>query len=184
MKADLIEAWNDLDEPIEIPENVSRFRKKGKLKVVIHFEDGSYKEHYVKLSSDYYITIKKKKYLLVPKAIERGKQPCVHYYFNNPWAIMFTYVPTTLKASELWSKMLKDQVPKELLETLAQVSVDSGVLHQAIESNWLKSMYAKPGITTKAILLIIGSIIVAILVVLQITGVVDVIGWFTGSAGG
>lgn len=183
MKAGLLEAWTDLDNPIEIPENISRFRKKGKLKVVLHFEDGSYKEYFVKLSSDYYITIKKKKYILIPKAIERGKQPCAHYYFNNPWAIKFEYVPTTLNANELWSDMLKDQVPKELLATLAKVSIDSGVLHQAIESNWLKSMYAKPGITTKSILLIIGAIIIIILVLLQVTGVVDVLGWFTGSGG-
>jgi len=184
MKADLMQAWQDMDRPLEIPENISNIKKKGKLKAVLHYEDGSYKEFFIKLGADYYITIKKKKYLLIPQCIERGKQPAIHYYYNNPWPIEFMHTKSNLTALEFWSKKLRDLMPEDVKETLALVKVDAGVLHAAVESDWLKSMYARPGITTKMIILIIGAVLVIILILLQVTGTVDILGWISGAAGG
>ena len=184
MKRDLIEAWQDADRPITIPENVSNIKKKGKIKVTLHYEDGSYKDFFVKLKADYYITIKKRKYLLLPHTIERGKQPSIHYYYNNPFPIEFKHTKSDLDALEFWSEDLKEVMPQEIKTMLANVTIDAGVLHTAIESDWLKSMYARAGLTTKAILLIIAAVVVVILVLLQVTGTVDILGYITGAAGG
>lgn len=184
MKSDLMQAWKDADQPITIPENVSNIKKKGKLRVTLHYEDGSYKDFYLKLKSDYYITIKKKKYIIIPNCIERGKQPTIHYYYNNPWPIQFMHTKSNLSALEFWSKEMRDLMPEDVKQTLALVTIDAGVLHAAVESDWLKSMYARAGITTKVILLIIGAIVVVILILLQVTGTVDILGWISGAAGG
>lgn len=181
-KSMITDTWQQLDEPLELPDSVSNIKKKGKLKVVIHYEDYSFKEYFVNLSHDYYILIKKKKYLLMPEAIIRGKQPAIHYYFNNPWPILFKHLRSDLKASEMWSEKIIKQFPEHIQEMLTSVIVDASVLHAATDSDWLKSMYSRPGISAKTLIVIAVVILVVILVILQVTGVVDVVGFFTQSA--
>jgi len=183
MKGILKEEMQGLDDPIELPEKAAKLWKKGKLKVIIHYEDKSLTEHFIKLKNDYYITIKKRNYMVLESCIIRGKHPEIHYYFNNPWPIDFKHQASPLKASEHWSDDFLQRLGPGYKETLAQVKVDSSTQQAAINSDFLKSMYARQGITTKQLLIIAGVIIFIILVLLQVTGVVDVMGWLTGSGG-
>lgn len=180
MKKALQEAWRDLDEPLELPESASAVRKKGKLKVTIIFEDGSYKEYYKKLGVAYFFTIKKRKYLVLPECIMRGKNPSIIYYFNNPWPLKFEHSISNFKAIDLYEKEIKDILPADIKIFLMNAYIDAEVLQSAFTSNWLKAMYAKPGLTTKAIIIIMVVIVVIVLIVLQVTGAVDVIGFFRG----
>ena len=183
MKKYLKDAMGDLDEPITWEESNISFLKKNKVRVILRYEDGSHIDFYVKLGSSYFITIKKRKYILIAECISNGKNPTIEYYFNNPFPIGFEYELSSLTPSQLWDDPDLNIVPKDLVPILTDVTVDSETLQSAFNSNWLKAMYAKPGLTTRSILLIGGAILVVVLIILQLTGVVDVVGWFTGASG-
>ena len=183
MKKLIKESLDDLDQPINLDETNVSFLKKNKIRVIIRYEDGSHATYYAKLGSSYYITIKKRKYLIIPKCFSKGKNPTIEYYFNNPFPIEFSYESSKITPFELWQDPEKKIIPEDIKTSLASICVDSETLQNAFNSNWLKSMYAKPGLTTKSLLIIGGAIFIAILVILQVTGVVDVIGWIQGTTG-
>lgn len=183
MKKYIKSALGDLDEPITWEESNVSFLKKNKLRVVLRYEDSSHKDFYVKLGVSYFITIKKRKYVIIPECISNGKNPTIEYYFNNPFPIGFVYEISKVTPEQLWNDPDMSLVPKDIIPILTDVKVDSETLQSAFNSNWLKAMYAKPGLTTRSLLLIGGGILIVVLVVLQLTGVVDVVGWVTGAVG-
>jgi hypothetical protein len=177
------DSLGDLDAPIDWEEsNVSLFKKK-KLRVTIRYEDGSHRDYFIKLKKAYRIKIKKGDYIIVPKAISQGKNPTIEYYFNNPWPIGFKHENSKLNPTELWSKGDFKLLPEQIQTILTNTTIDSETLQAAFNSNWLKSMYARPGLTPKTIIIIIIIIAVVLLIILQATGTADIIGFFTHSGG-
>lgn len=170
----LKESWQDMEQPLEF-EGYS-FLKKGKLRIIIIFEDGSSKDYFQRFGQSYFFTIKKRKYLIVPDAIVKGKNATLIYYFNNPFPVKFIYENTQMSAIELYDKDMRDKMPIALKTMLANTMIDGEVLRAAFDSNFLQNMYYQRKITMKAIIIIVLVVFVIILVILQLTGVVDIMG--------
>lgn len=180
MKQMLKESLMGLDQPISIEESSTSFFRRNKIRVLMRYEDGSHKTFYAKMGQAYFITLKKRKYVVLPECFSKGKYPTIEYYFNNPFPIKFTYESCDLTPSQLWKNPDLKLIPKELVPILTSVCVDSETLQSAFDSNWLKSMYSKPGLTAKSLLFILGAIMIFVLVMLQVTGTVDVMSYITG----
>jgi len=171
---------DNLETPVEWGETRTGFFKKGKIKIVIHYEDGSYLEYWRKNKEDYTISINKRKYLLLAVAIEQGTNPSIHYYFNNPAPIIFKYQSSKISAINMYEKDDIQTMSKGLKHSLATTFLDSSTLHSALTSNLLTKMFSNQGLTLKGWLILMGGTLIIILVVLQLTGVVDVIGMISG----
>lgn len=184
----------ELDKPLpEIPffERIALFRK-GKIRFVIHYEDGGYVEYYKKMDDDYGVTIKDHLYLVVPKYIVYAKYPTLHYYYNNPMPVFFEFTSTKLTAAMLQEK--KDynndgildrrelQRFSEQKDMKANVYIDARALKVAFNSNLINKMYAENKIPTKVIIVLVIVAAIAVLVILQMTGKIDILGFLTGKA--
>jgi len=174
---ELKESWEDLDTPIEF--EGSSWLKKGKLRIVIIFEDKSHAEYFKKFGQSYFFTVKKRRYIIVSSCILRGKYNTLMYYYNNPYPINFIYENTQIKAIDLYEKDMKKYLPEDIKHALANTMVDGEVLRAAFDSNFLQNMYYQRKITFKVVLIILIVVFVVVLVILQLTGTVDVIGAFT-----
>lgn len=172
------ESAEDLDQPIS-SEGLNLF-KKGKFRIIMIYEDLSIKEYYRKFSISYFITIKKRKYLVIPKCILRGKFSTIIYYFNNPFPIAFDHQTTQMSALDLYNDDTKKLLPENIQSALGVTMIDSEVLRSAFDSNWLQNMYYQKKVTWKALLIIFIVVFVVILIILQVTGVVDVFGALSG----
>lgn len=193
MKEIAQEYTKELDKPLpDIPflERITLF-KKGKIKFIIHFEDGGYTEYYKKMDDDYGVTIKDHLYIVVPKYIVYGKYPTLHYYYNNPMPIWFEFVTTRLTAGMLQEKKDRNNdgiLDKRELQRFAEqkdmkanVYIDARALKVAFNSNLINKMYAENKLPTKVIVVLIIVAVIAIIVVLQLTGKIDVLGFLSGA---
>ena len=184
----------ELDKPLpDIPlmERITLF-KKGKIRFVVHYEDGGYAEYYKKMDDDYGVTIKEHLYLVVPKYIVYGKYPTLHYYYNNPMPIYFEFQATRLTAAMLQEK--KDTNNDGILDKRelqrfeqqkdmkANVYIDARALKVAFNSNLINKMYAENKLPTKVIIILVVVALIIILVILQLTGKIDIFGFLTGNA--
>jgi len=157
----------ELDKPIE--SSLFDIFKGNKLICRIIYEDGSYKDFSKKFGDSYKVTIKGRDYFVIPKCIMRGKRPTISWFFNNPRPINFEYK--------------NDPIKRKLIigEQKVEVTLDSESLNQIFNTNILKSMYAnKPFMTGKVFVTVMVLLGVLILVVLQLTGTVDIIGMIQG----
>lgn len=175
------EAYRGLDETL--PEIETGWFKKGKVKVIIIYEDLSYKAYYKKFKNDYVFTIKKKKYMIIPDRLIIGKNPMIIYYFNNPMPIKFMFEYSKITADKLRSKAQLGQLKDYERENLAKITIDAEALNSAINSNLISKMYGTSGLTAKSLIIILVVVAVIVLIFLQVFGVVDVIGMLSGRAG-
>lgn len=165
----------DLNATVDLPE--TSYMKKGKVKVLIFYEDSSYKEYFVKFRKDYTITIKKHEYYVDPNTFKISKNPTLFYYYNNPIPISIGF-----QRSKLTTKNIKPRVKGETLTV--DVIVDSKGLHAMINTTVITKMYDAEGMTTKTLLLIMGGVLIFILTLLHFTGVIDIGAAINGIAGG
>jgi hypothetical protein len=173
------QSWEDLDQPVDI-ESSSSWLKKGKIRIIIISEDKSYNEYYKKFGQSYFFMIKKRRYLIIPSCILRGKNNTLVYYFNNPFPVNFIYENTQMTALDLYDKDMKKLLPEDIKLSLANTMIDGEVLRAAFDSNFLQNMYYQKKLSFKVIIIIVIVVFIIILIILQITGVVDVIGMLTG----
>lgn len=182
LKSDMVGEVKDQIKELDHPVTTSGWNpfKWGNLRVLIINEDLSFKEYSVKFPESYVIDIKKKYYIVVPKCVIRGSSPTLIYYYNNPFPIEFIFQRSTLTPL--------DFVPEEKLKVMADsqktilsnVLMDATGLKLAFDSEIIRGMYEKKGVTFKAVLIIIVVIFIIVLVMLQVFGVVDVMGFLTG----
>lgn len=148
----------------EIPEKLDlKQYKYKKLRVIIIYPDGSYKEGYKPLNSSYKITVDNKVYQVVPKCIIRGKYPLICYFYNNPAPIYPKYQkPSYIPKNKSFNAITKieTRLDGEMLETL-------------INSNVVNKMYKETRMTVKQFLILAGSSLVIILILLHVFGVID-----------
>lgn len=167
-----------LDEPFD-SSGLTAFLKKGKMLCRIIYEDTSYIDYYKKFSASYIVTIKNKDYLVVPKCFLRGKFNCMIWYFNNPLPINFEYVQSKVTALSLLDEKKLKALTDEQRTILAKTTMDGEGLHSIFNTKLIKGLYPVDSMFTGKMLLIYGVVIfVVILVILQITGTVDVLGEF------
>jgi hypothetical protein len=172
----------DLDAPVPTTGMSLPFFKRGKLRCVFIYEDGSYSEVYKKFNKPYFIEYKDKRYQVVPKAIlKSGKNPMIMWYYNNPAPIMCKFEHSQLTIEEL-QRGRKRADPKENL-MYAQTFIDAEALHAAFSSNVFKNLYGSK-LNMKMLLIIIGVVIIVIIILLQATGKIDIFGALSGNKGG
>jgi len=170
-----------LKKPLEFSDSWN-FLKKGKIRIVMIYEDQSFAEYFKKLDEDYVFTIKEKKYVIVPEAVIIGKYNTFVYYYNNPMPIKMSYTKTKLTCDKMYDNETFKSLPPELQTTLSETYLDSKALHVAFSSNLINKMYSESKMSTMNWLIIIGAVLIVILVILQATGTVDVVGMLSGSA--
>lgn len=173
----------------EVPDKSDRnfytgWYREGKYRIIIIFEDRSYKDYYMAVKDDYRFIISGKVYFLVPEAIINGKYSTLVYYYNNPMPIRFNYQYSKYKAIDNYTKedMLElAKVDEAKYKELLNTTIDSRGFKILTDNKIIDEIYNKDGINFnwKYILIGLGFIIV-ICVILQITGVVDFGTFFTG----
>ncbi len=173
----------ELDKPLEFSDSWTSWSKKGKLKIVIFYEDGNYSEFYRKNKEDYTLTIKKRKYFIIPKCIVKGKNSTLFYYINNPMPIEFSFEKSKVTAEAMYSKEQVADMDKDLKSSLGKTILDASTVHSAMTSNLVNKMFANVGMTTKGILLIAGISVLVLTAVLHFTGVIDVGSIISGGGG-
>jgi len=179
-KEELKDLFLDLDTPIEL-ESKSGILKRGKYRVLIIYEDNSYKFFYVKLKKSYSFTLKKKEYIIDPKSILRGTNPLLVYYFNNPLPASFIYEDSSVKVKHLYDRKEFDSLPEDLKRKYTNITIDSQSLRNLLINNMFKNLYPNVGLTPKWIIIIIVTIFIIILMVLHFTGVIDITSFFVAS---
>jgi hypothetical protein len=170
----------DLKNYIPFIKYIPLFNEK-KIKVIIINEDQSTNTFYKSLPKSYCLNINKKSYILVTKCILRmDDKPCIFYFYNNPFPIFLehkvsTYKPINLKSEEELNIMdTKDRL------NLASVTIDAESLNLAFNTRFIRGLYFGDGMTTKTMLYIVGAVVIGILLILQLTGQVDVLGSLNG----
>lgn len=173
----------DLDEPVIIGKGGGMFSKGG-LRVIIIGEDNSAVEHFIKWPKAYVIEILNKSYFLLPRCVLRMKDPTIIYYFNNPFPVEFVFQHSNVSALDLYDGPSKAILDEEIKTYLASVFIDSDVVQLGFNNRFMKGIYGYSGLTMKNWLFIGGAILVSILLLLQLSGKVDVIGNLTGAIAG
>ena len=171
----------DLDAPILEPEKISIFRK-NKIRCIIIYEDGRYEESFQSLKDGYSIEINQSRYIVVPKAIMRGKYPTMYWYYNNPMPIWHRYTRSTINSLTLRTEEEIKKLTDEEKLNLANITIDAQSLKAMITSSIIKNFYHTNSISTKQLIIIAVIVLVVILMLLQMTGQVDVLGYVSGSS--
>ena len=173
----------DIDEPVTIFESWS-FLKGQKLRVMIIYEDRSFKIYSIPLKDNYLITVNKKKYILLPECILHSRKRLIMYYFNNPMPINPKWQKSKMTTLMLMSKDRQARLKDHVEDNLAETIIDAQALQSAFSSNLINKMYSEGGLSTKMIIVIIVVIAIVILIILQLTGTIDIIGAISSTAGG
>jgi len=167
------ELFQDLNQPMFQGKS---FFSKGGLRVIIINEDMSANEYFLKLPKSYVIQLKDKSYFLVPKCVLRMKFPTIIYYYNNPFPIGFKYEKSNVKATDLYNDESLELLNNEIKVHLSNTIIDAEMVKLGFDNRFMKGIYAQGGMTVKNYLLIMGAVLIVILVLLQVSGKVDVMG--------
>lgn len=172
----LMKYLGDLEEPVIIGKTGGWFSK-GALRVIIIGEDFSAYEHFVKWPKSYVIEILNKSYFLVPKTVLRMKSPTVIYYYNNPFPIGWNFQYSEVTALDLYSGEARDQLPDEMVTYLANIIIDSDTVQLGFNNKFMSGIYnQQTGLSLKNWAFIVGGVLVTVLLFLQLSGKVDIIG--------
>lgn len=152
----------------------------GKIIIVIHYEDGSYREYRKRIADNYFIKIKKQTYFVVPHAIIMGRRPAIHYYHNKIMPIKFHHDRKHITVKDLYENKGYQDLDENDLYIMAGTTIDAAGLNAAFDSHLLKGLYAKPGLSGKMLIIIFVVVAVLAVVLLQATGTVDIASFFTG----
>lgn len=147
--------------------------KAGKIRVIMHYEDKSFKEIFIKLEDGFTTVINKKRYFVLPECISSGKTPTIEFYFNNPFPIKFDYEKTKLTSDKLYSEKELAKLEESERYTLANTFIDSSSLQAAFSSNLINKMYLENKMTFSNLVMIIAVSGIVILIILHFTGVID-----------
>lgn len=104
MAKELPQKANALHPITKVKEFYTGWYREGKYRILIFYEDLSYKEYYFAIKDDYKFSIKGKDYMIVPNRIIHGKYSTLIYYYNNPMPIKFEYEYTKLTSEDLYDK--------------------------------------------------------------------------------
>jgi len=171
---------DNLDDPI--PFKTGWFGKKGLL-IMIIYEDQSYGFYKRKLKKNYFVTIKTKNYFLYPRCFLKGAKSIIVYYYNNPIPIELKFQHTSLNASSIRTESELKKLADGQRKQLENIKIDAEALQSAFSSNLINKMYSENNFfTLKNILIITFAVLFIILLILQLTGTVDVMGLISGSA--
>lgn len=170
----------NLDDPI--PFKTGWFGKKHLL-IMIIYEDQSYAFFKRKLKKNYLVQIKKYDYFIYPECFLKGDKSILMFFHNNPIPIKLKYEYTKLTAKSIRSEKELKKLTNEQVKSLDNIKIDATALQTAFSSNLINKMYAENSMfTLKNIMIILAVVLFITLLILQLTGTVDVMGMLSGSA--
>lgn len=153
--------------------------KGGRIRVRIINEDRSYIDYTCRLKNPYFLEIGKRYYMIVERCILRGKIPFICFYFNNPLPIEFIHKTSPLSALDIRTDQEQRALRDEEKTILTNLKIDAEALRAAFTARILKGIYeGTPLFTFKFIFGALVVICIVILVVLQLSGKVDIMGFF------
>lgn len=171
-------ALEGLDEPFSTTDDYKWYKfwkiKKNKLRVILVNEDGTFQEFFKKKPDSYTVDIKKKSYVVVPKAIIQGVFPTMIYFYNNPFPVWLEFQKSNIAALDLRSPDQLAKLKEEDKVTLANIGLDAESINLAFNTRVMRGLYSGGGITPKAIIIILVVIAVLLIIFLHIFGVIDV----------
>lgn len=173
------EQLKELESPISTQTNWLKSRK---IRLIIINEDYSFKEFFCNYPNSYTFELKNKSYVLVPKAIIRGKYPTLIYFYNNPYPIQFIFQYSKLTAYDLRTEDQKSYLSEHQKTILQNTLLDAETINLAFNTRIMRGLYAENKFTAKNLIIILIVVSVIILIFLQVFGVVDVWGLITGGA--
>lgn len=168
----LREYVDELDTPIEY-EKTGLF-KRNKFRLIIINEDQSCRDYFKKFPLSYLFKVKKKAYVLVPKAVIKGKNPTLVYFYNNPWPLFLKFEYSKVTALDMYHSEKQKQLSEEQKVMLKNIVLDSDSISAALNSRFLQGLYQKPGLSAKWIILIFLVIGVMVLIFLHAFGVINI----------
>ena len=172
----LKDATKDIDTPIDIPSGLTDWYRKGKVKVIIFYPDISYTEHFMSFRKGTTFVINEKRYIIVPETIVKGKKfSSVRYYYDNPFPIRIGYQRTPLRKDVNFTD--RDPITKEVKVYNTQVEMNSTVYNDAMTTKVFADMYRNNSwLTPKNLIIIMVALLVVVLIYLQLSGQVDILG--------
>ena len=176
----------DLNLPVDVEFDYKITAFKGnKFRAIIINEDLSANEYFIKFPESYVIAVKNKNYFVVPKAFLRiGKYPTMVWYYNNPFPIQFVFKKAEVTALDLRDSAEIDRLSKEERTELEGIIVDAEMVKLGFDSRAMGNIYGKTQLTLMQWFYIAGGLLVVILVILQLSGKVDVFGMLSMSGKG
>ena len=117
----------------------------------------------------------------MPECILYMKPPTIIYSFNNPFPYKLGFKYSKLTALDLRSDKEQAKLTENQKHYLADLHIDSEIINLSFDNRVMKSLYDKDSLTIKHFVFIAIVVFIMILVVLQISGKVDVMGMLTGS---
>jgi len=174
------EMFQDIDKPVdfkmELPTALQKFLK-GRIKLCIIYPDNSAKVYSKKLKNPYFFTINKDTYFIVPNCFIYFKGATWGFwYYKNPKQVNFKYEVSNITSKDMYSEKQVAGMDDDEKSAISMLAFDTESFNVALTTRIFKSLYAHDGITTKQLLLILGAIVVVVLVLLQVTGTVDIMG--------
>jgi hypothetical protein len=160
-----------LDNPIDLePRWV--LKKSDKFMSIILHEDQSAEIRWKKWPGSYTFTIKGISYFMVPHALIGAKFPMIIHSYNNPMPHFVKFEVSKISAKSLMSseEFLKLSPEDQVIAT--NLVLDGESVNLAFNTRVFGALYWRGGLTGKALLLIIGAVLLAIVIILQLTGVI------------
>jgi hypothetical protein len=157
----------DLDVPIVTEEKA--FWKKGKIRIIIIFEDQSFVTYFRKAPGSYTFSIKKRFYFYSPIAVLKGDPPTVIYAFNNPMPFFLCFELSQMNGLDIRTVNQINKLSPEQQVTLKHTRIDSEAVQLGFNTRVFRGLYGVSGITAKVILIILGAVLVVVLIILQVT---------------
>jgi hypothetical protein len=168
-----------MDEPLELePKGIFR---KGKIRVIIIYEDQSGKVYFRGSPKSYEIVIKGKSYLYVPLAILKLEYPTIIYFYNNPLPVWCKFEYSKVSSLDFYEPELVNQIPANKRVILKNILMDSESVNLGFNARFLQGLYARKGISIKALIILVIVIFVVIIIILQLTGKIDIFHMFGGT---
>ncbi len=115
--------------------------------------------------------------MLTPECIVNGKIPFVIWYYNNPMPLYFGYQRSKFTAKDMLTANEYAKLPDIKKKILATTILDGSGLSAVFNTNLLQGLYSNEDFWTMKNIIIISIVaLVIVLVILQLTGTVDILG--------
>lgn len=154
--------------------------KGGRIKVIIINEDRSFLEYMARIKNPYLLDIGKGKYQIIERAILRGKKyPLIVFNYNDIRPYEFIHKTTTFTASDLYTEEQLAKITEEERTLLANLTLDTEAIRSLFNAKILKGIYeGTPLFSLKFVFLGLLVLAAIVLIVLQLSGTVDVLEFF------
>ncbi len=169
---------NDSEEAPQF-QGLSWFGKGNKFTVMIINEDLSYGIYRKRKPVNHQFKIGKVSYMLIARCVLRAKKPLIAYFRGNPWPIGWTFQKSSHSSLDYRDADEIRRLTDTDKDMYQKVLLDADAVNIALNTTFFRSIYAGAGVSFKIFIVILIVIFCMVLVTLHLTGVIDLVGFFT-----